>query len=337
MAEEDYKMCYNPIRASKDALNNKLKFHHEGDLLVPCGKCEECKRSYAIEWATRVEHEISLHPENSFITLTYNDDYIPSKDEKINHQFQKFMKRLRKKTKKKLTYLVSHEFGSQNGRLHHHAIIFNYNPQNQKLHSVTKKGSRLYTSQEISDLWTLGYHSIGEANAKTAYYIASYSVKKQTKEITDSNGEITDLIDTMDASSRPAIGYRYLIKNFKQLCYSNEKIPRYYKKKLSEIIEIIQIEQKNRQRELQGLPPFKVKQITPEQRELMLIASQYLELHENKQQVQPRSIMQKYAKMVIQRTKHKIENQFREQPTNKTQDHLENQFKEQLSSINKGY
>lgn len=227
-------MCLFPQPAELSELG-RIKFTPEGNLRLPCGRCTECISKRAIEWSLRARHEISCHKENSFITLTYDQDNLPS----INHikiEFQKFLKRLRKHLKQKIRYMVSHEYGSKTFRPHHHVILFGYNPPNQKYLKTTKKGEKLFTSSDISKLWSLGFHSIGTANEKTAYYIASYSLKGKKHLLPDPNtGELIQISDSMDVSKRPAIGYTYFLENYKQLVQSNSILPRYYFKKLQEI------------------------------------------------------------------------------------------------------
>lgn len=226
-------MCLSPIRAAKQEFG-RPKFCHEGELCLPCGKCTECIKKRAIEWAQRAKHEISLHNENCFLTLTYDEDNLPSQFI-IKDDFQLFMKRLRKKLKKKIRYMVSYEYGSQKFRPHFHAIIFGYSPRNQKLLKKTPKGDSLFTSEEIKNLWNKGFHSIGTANEKTAFYIASYALKGKKHElIHPTTGEIQTVQDSMDVSKKPAIGLEYLNQNAEQLVNSNEPLPRYYVKKLPE-------------------------------------------------------------------------------------------------------
>lgn len=227
-------MCLFPISAHLDELN-KIKFTREGDLKLPCGKCTECISKRSLEWATRARHEISLHSENTFLTLTYNQENLPS-IYLVKIEFQKFIKRLRKHLKKPIRYMVSHEYGSKTFRPHHHAIIFGYNPNQQKYLKDTAKGEKIFTSPEITKLWSHGFHSIGTANEKTAYYIASYSLKGKKHELTDPvTGEIVHVSDCMDCSKRPAIGYNYFTENYQQLVDSKSILPRYYLKKLKEL------------------------------------------------------------------------------------------------------
>lgn len=225
-------MCLYPQRAEKQDIG-RPRFHPEGDLFLPCGKCAECLSKRALEWAIRAKHEIAIHNENSFITLTYNPDSLPS-HQVLKDPFQKFMKRLRKSLKRDIRYMVSHEYGSKFFRPHHHAIIFGWNPKEQYEPRRTKSGETIFRSHELEKLWTNGFSSVGTANEKTAYYIASYATKGKRHTITLPNGELITVSDSMDVSKRPSIGYTYLMDNANQLINSKTPLPRYYTKKLEE-------------------------------------------------------------------------------------------------------
>ena len=131
--------------------------------------------------------------------------------------------------------MVSHEYGTKTLRPHHHAIIFGFNPDNQKFFRSAPSGNPLFTSAIIDKLWNKGFHSIGEANEKTAYYIASYALKGKRHIHFDNQGEEKELIDTMDTSRRPAIGLHYFLKNMKQIVDSKQLVPRYYQKKMTDL------------------------------------------------------------------------------------------------------
>lgn len=231
-----YKMCLFPINAELQEFG-RPKFTPEGALKLPCGKCTECRSARAVEWAIRAKHEIALHDENSFLTLTYNNESLPSNF--IDRDpFQKFMKRLRKHTKSPLRYMVSHEYGSKTKRPHHHAIIFGWNPKGQYEPTRTKSGETIFRSPELEKLWTHGNSSVGTANERTAYYIASYALKGAKHEIQLPTGEIEIVNDKFDCSRRPAIGLNYLIKNQTYLTSSETPLPRYYAKLLKEASEL---------------------------------------------------------------------------------------------------
>jgi hypothetical protein len=226
-----YKMCLFPIRAQKNE-NGKPSIDPEGDILLPCGKCYECKSKRASEWALRCRHEISCHDENCFLTLTYDDENLPSQLI-VKEYFQKFIKRLRKTTPNKVKYIVSHEYGGKSGRPHHHAILFGWTPPKQSFLTVAPSGEPLFCSTKLDQLWPYGYHSIGEANEKTAYYIASYSLKSNSHNVLcDDTGEIVTVNDSMNCSTRPAIGKEYFLKNADTIVANEPMLPRYYVKLL---------------------------------------------------------------------------------------------------------
>lgn len=224
-------MCLSPIHAERQEFG-RPKFTYHGELRLPCGKCIECIKKRASEWALRAKHEISLHNENCFLTLTYDDEHLPS-NFIIKSDFQNFLKKIRKK--EKLRYIVSYEYGSKRFRPHMHAIIFGYMPDDLSLIKHTDKGDPLFHSKHIEKMWGKGFHSIGSANEKTAYYIAAYALKgKKHTLYHPETGEEVVVCDTMDCSKRPGIGLEYLKKNAAQLVNSKEILPRYYLKKLSE-------------------------------------------------------------------------------------------------------
>lgn len=205
------------------------------DKLYPCQKCPKCLSKRACEWAQRCGHELSYSQENTYLTLTYSEESLKTVDCYNNYlDFQLFLKRLRNKAKKKISYLVSSEFGGNNGRYHHHAILFNYYPDDYKYLKQSPSGYSLFSSSELSKMWKHGYHSLAPASVETSYYIANYALKNNAYITLD--GEI--LSDSMKCSKNPAIGLRYLHDYRESLvaiaCHKSIPLPRYYQKKLEE-------------------------------------------------------------------------------------------------------
>ncbi len=228
-------MCLFPWKATPQE-TGRPKPDKEGTLVLPCGKCDECLKLRASAWANRAQHE--LHTRNGvgcFLTLTYDDDSQPNKLEFDKSHFQSFISLLRHSTHKKFSYIASHEYGSKTGRPHHHVLIFGYEPKKYELIRKSKKGNSLYISDEIAQLWTHGHHSIGEANSKTAYYIASYGLKQRNHTILLPDGEIITAKDSMTASKRPAIGKVYFEKHYKTILQQDTPLPSYYRKLLERI------------------------------------------------------------------------------------------------------
>ncbi len=159
---------------------------------IPCGRCTGCRLEHSRQWAVRCVHESQMHQENSFITLTYNDDHLPKGGTLVKSDFQNFMKRLRKHylpkgTKRKIRYYMCGEYGEKTLRPHYHACLFGLDFQDKKLWT-TQNEHRVYTSQELSSLWSqdgesLGFSTIGQVTFQSAAYVARYIMKKITGDL----------------------------------------------------------------------------------------------------------------------------------------------------------
>lgn len=197
--------CYSPLHAfkgkSEDASKIQISFKRseswKGDRIeLPCGQCIGCRLERSRQWAVRCLHEASLYEENSFVTLTYDDEHLPKKKEMCARcvnphiiagsvcvaEFQDFMKRLRKNENgKRIRFLHCGEYGELNSRPHYHALLFNHGFPDKKLWTK-REGVGLFVSDELQKLWPLGFSTIGEVNFETAGYVARYSLKKVTGE-----------------------------------------------------------------------------------------------------------------------------------------------------------
>ena len=122
-------MCLSPRYITNRSLHWDL--FQPLKLQVPCGKCEECKRSNRSDWFVRSYYEWQKSQNSTFFyTLTYNNDNLPKfagiacfrkKD------LQDFLKRLRFRLDKynvKLKYLITCEYGELRNRSHYHALFF---------------------------------------------------------------------------------------------------------------------------------------------------------------------------------------------------------------------
>lgn len=208
--------CFSPIQGFDTAIltkNGKRGFTQNKDLAhrvkgvlqrrtTSCRKCEGCRYDYTREWAVKIMHEaqcnfdgVSLN--SSFITLTYNDDFIPpygSLDyfgDWTTHggNWTDFLKRFRKAISPiQIRFFMIGEYGDINLRPHYHAIIFGYDFPD-KYPFCDRNGNVIYRSPLLESLWTvprgkplagqsLGYSSIGEVSFASAAYVAGYSQKK---------------------------------------------------------------------------------------------------------------------------------------------------------------
>lgn len=286
--------CYSPVQAyvakgktdnGKKVIVFKKPAIYMESIQLPCGQCIGCKLIRSVTWALRCLHEISLHQDNCFITLTYDDNQLPDDYSLKKSDFQKFLKRLRKEISPiKIRYFMAGEYGDSSWRPHYHAIIFGYSfPDKIRVQSKEVENP-YFISTTLNKLWKYGFHIIAEANFDTAAYIARYCTKKITGEKAASHyhrdiiqwneftGEVlewreTDLLpEYATMSKRPAIGKEWYDK-WKKDCYPSDfliqdgrklPIPKYYDKLLERESSVQYAAQKYRR---------KLKQIFDEHRE----------------------------------------------------------------------
>lgn len=128
-------------------------------------------------------HEAQLQPNNAFLTLTYEDKQLPDDFSVSVRTLQLFLKRLRKSLPHKIRFFACGEYGEddpdpfQGNRPHYHALIFNHQFSDLKLHSK-KNDIPLFTSQKLSQLWPYGFSTTGYVTYQTAAYVARYTIKK---------------------------------------------------------------------------------------------------------------------------------------------------------------
>lgn len=208
--------CYSPLDAYKGKTNGDGKvaisfkrseglFGSFSRISLPCGQCVGCRLERSRQWAVRCMHEASLYEDNSFLTLTYNDEHLPANLSLDLGDFQDFMKRLRKSiAPKRVRFYHCGEYGENLGRPHYHALLFNHSFSDKKLFS-SRSGNNVYTSDSLSKLWPLGFAVFGAVTFDSAAYVARYVMKKVTGDLADSHyGPLKPEYTTM--SRRPGIG-----------------------------------------------------------------------------------------------------------------------------------
>lgn len=211
--------CYYPISGFISQVYGfrKHEFPNSRPMTVSCGRCIGCRLKKSVEWAVRISHEASLYSSNSFITLTYAPEHVPS-DMSLNYvHFQEFMKRLRERCRgsdlvthpfaglpdgkhgrffpdfyRPIRFYMCGEYGENFGRPHFHACLFNLDFHDKKYFKKTSSGSIIYTSKLLSDLWPYGFSSTGDVTFESAAYVARYVTKKITGPIADDHYEWFD-------------------------------------------------------------------------------------------------------------------------------------------------
>jgi len=220
-------MCVTPLKLN--------------DRIVACGHCIECLIQRSVEWAKRLEHETRYSKSGYFVTLTYDDENLPTVlDEETGElvstlkkkDIQDFMKLVRyheyKKQKsprpwsQKIRYFLCGEYGPTTMRAHYHIILLN----------VSKE-----VIKGLDKIWTKGFVKVDDVTPKTIRYVTNYMLLKDV----DCLEAQTKPFTTM--SKKPIIGAAYVVENFthhydtKDLTMKDgskveRTIPRSYRKKI---------------------------------------------------------------------------------------------------------
>lgn len=242
--------CYTPILAYRTRTG--ISFHQNDDenlyeIKLPCGQCLGCRAEYARQWAVRITHEASLHEQNCFLTLTYDNEHINAQRSLDKSDPQLFMKRLRKwcwqQNKKhganygKLGYFMCGEYGENKSRPHYHSCLFNFDFPDKLRIEDSRSGHEQYQSKILDKIWQMGRATIGSLTPESAAYTAGYVNKKiRGSNASDYYGDLLPEFTT--CSRRPAIGLNW-IKKFHSDIYNydtcmiqgkTQRPPRYYDK-----------------------------------------------------------------------------------------------------------
>ncbi|QCQ84660.1 replication initiator protein [Blackfly microvirus SF02] len=145
---------------------------------IPCNNCMGCKLEKSRQWSIRMMHEARYHPQNCFLTLTYNDESVPQNYGLDLRHFQLFMKRLRRSLPQKIRFFACGEYGGLTGRPHYHAIVFNYDPPDKIFAARSPSGESIFSSETLHGLWGHGFTTTQDVTHKSCAYVARYVTKK---------------------------------------------------------------------------------------------------------------------------------------------------------------
>lgn len=156
----------------------KNPFLSNAGMAFGCGQCSPCRVNRKRVWVHRLMLENLKHDSSMFLTLTYNDKYIPE-DRSLNPDHLKnFIKRLRKAVDpKKIRYYAIGEYGDETKRPHYHAIIFGIGIENKE--TITKVWSDSKTGESFGHIY------VGDVSKDSASYVVGYlfKSKKEIEEI----------------------------------------------------------------------------------------------------------------------------------------------------------
>lgn len=209
--------------------------------LVPvgCGKCLECRKKKARNWAVRLQEEIRHSKNGKFVTLTFSNEALNELEEAVKRKSmnkiegydldnavatlgtRRYLERWRKKYGKSVKHWFITELGqTSTERIHIHGIMWTDE------------------TQDIKDIWKYGHVYIGDyVNNETINYIVKYvnKVDKIHKEyqskILTSAGIGKKYVNREDAKNN-----KYKGKKTKETYVTREGVklglPIYYRNKL---------------------------------------------------------------------------------------------------------
>lgn len=249
--------CYHPLQAISSRRSDgkmDIKFSSSAcinfvagipsignQMSLPCGRCIGCRLERSRQWAVRIMHEASLYDSNVFVTLTYDDNHLPSDLSLDKSHFQLFMKRLRQEFDG-VRYYHCGEYGETTFRPHYHACLFNIDFKDKVFYKRNGPGQMLYTSDKLTQIWGKGHVIIGDLSFDSAAYVARYCLKKVTGEQADEHYKGRQP-EYATMSRRPGIGKAWFDK-YKSDVYPNDfvlskgvvsKPPRFYDSQLEKL------------------------------------------------------------------------------------------------------
>lgn len=214
--------CFNPIRLKMKCKPYSFSVVTEERFVdVPCGKCAACLSKRRCDWMTRLFFEYHDHSRGAFVTLTYNDDNLPTVVDKetgacvgtlVKRDLQLFMKRLRKRLGNGIRFFAVGEYGSTTFRPHYHMLLFGY-PRNCDIGRI------------IGESWKMGFVSVGSVTGSSINYCTKYVLIGGIDE--DFFGyldRIGALRPFMQCSRRPFIGHSYINDDTKRYHRENNTL-----------------------------------------------------------------------------------------------------------------
>ena len=146
-----------------------------------CGQCLPCRVNRRRIWTHRIMLEAAQYKDNSFVTLTYDEEKLPSDLSVSPRVLQLFMKRLRKAYPVKLRYFGCGEYGDQTMRPHYHLALFNFASCERGQTRFSRHGTPCCAPcSMVAQAWGLGNVMLGTLEPKSMAYVAGYVTKKMT-------------------------------------------------------------------------------------------------------------------------------------------------------------
>lgn len=185
---------------------------------VPCGSCLGCRTDQARQWAIRISHEAITAQRAWFVTLTYSPENVPEHGSLDPRDPTLFLKRLRRRIGRRVSYYLCGEYGDRTQRPHYHAVLCG--PAFLDRDLLTRRGGHpVWTSSTLDRAWGLGLTELTTFSWEAASYVAGYVTKKarvepdpyQYTRVDPGTGELVELVPEFGRmSTRPALGRTFL-------------------------------------------------------------------------------------------------------------------------------
>lgn len=193
-------------------------YYEKTKQMLPCGHCVACRIAKSREWYVRLYHESFYHDNCMFITLTYNDDNLPSDGQLNKEALSAFIKRLRERQETSLKYYCVGEYGDKTGRPHYHGIVYGLEKEN-----------------ELEDSWKKGFTYKGTVTLDSIRYVTDYVFKRLNGDAAEADGRVQPFsLMSKKLGKQYALDNADSIKYYKKVFVKGVElgVPRYYAKVL---------------------------------------------------------------------------------------------------------
>lgn len=210
--------CLTPMLISTDVYKTNGSFtpgiYKTNYFLVPCGKCVECLKADQNDWALRLMLENETSFSAYFITLTFDDAFLPDDGSVSKRDVQMFLKRVRRqyeyvcdKVNVKsfhLSYYAVGEYGRRTNRPHYHIMLFGL-----PIHDWRT------VKQLIDKCWTYGFTKVEPCCTQTCGYICKYMGKYDPRDHTEPPFRLM--------SRRPGLAFEYFKQHPELVFYLEQR------------------------------------------------------------------------------------------------------------------
>ena len=183
-----YKLAGRAVDTARHAREINVNNPNVVDVInIPCRRCAGCRLDYSRDWANRMLLEYQRTRKAVFVTLTYDDQHIPTSDlgyaTLCKRDCQLWLKRVRKHfAGTEIRFFLGGEYGPSTHRPHYHAILFGVDLLDfgtLTVRNVNELGQCAYESGVLNTLWPNGFSTVAAVSFQTFAYCSRYILKKQ--------------------------------------------------------------------------------------------------------------------------------------------------------------